>query len=89
MLKLEDREEMQMTTDRKTQTRVALLEQSTSHIESTLNRIESKLEKVDSKIDKVESKIYTNFKWFLGISLTGVISVASMGFAIYQYVKPH
>lgn len=87
-VKLENTEGLQMSaSERKTQTRVALLEQSTDHIQSTLSRIETKLEKVDGKIDKVESKIYTNFKWFLGISLTGIISIASMGFAIYQYVR--
>lgn len=74
-------------TDRRTQTRIALLEQSTNHIDQSLGRIETKLEKVDGKIDHVEAKIYTNFKWFLGISLTGIISIASMGFAIYQYVR--
>jgi hypothetical protein len=86
MLKIENRQGDGMS-DKKIHTRVALLEQSTSHIKEILAGIETKIDKIDNKIDRVESKIYMNFKWFLGISLTGIISIASMGFAIYQYVK--
>jgi hypothetical protein len=81
---IKDKEDL---SDRKIQTRVALLEQSNRHISYGLDNIEKKIDKVEHKIDKVENTIYTNFKWFLGISLTGVISIASMGFSIYQYVK--
>lgn len=38
--------------------RIALLEQSISHIDQTLIRIESRINQLDEKIDKIESKIH-------------------------------
>jgi len=76
-----------LVSDSKLNIRVALLEKSNEYTEDMLGRIEKKVDKVDSKVDKLELKIFGNFKWFLGISLSGITAVASMGFAIYQYVK--
>jgi hypothetical protein len=71
----------------KNSTRIALLEKTQEYTQDFFKRIERKIDETNSKIDKVEAKIYNNFKWFLGISFTGIISIASLGVSIYQYVK--
>jgi len=45
-------------------TRLALLEQSISHIDATLLRFEHRFDQLDSRMD-------SNFKWLLGIMIAG------------------
>lgn len=53
--------------DMKDDTRIALLEQSISHINETMTRLEVKLDRLDSKIEdgfkQVSARIWANFYW--------------------------
>jgi hypothetical protein len=46
-----------------TETRIALLEQSISHINETLNRI-------DKRLDTMETNSVSQFRWIVGIIIT-------------------
>ena len=53
-----------------TEVRIALLEQSITHISETLTRIESRFGKSDSEAS-------ANFKWLIGIFVTIGLSLAA------------
>ena len=52
-------------------TRLALLEQSISHINATLLRFEHRFDQLDSKLEKLDSRIDSNFKWLLSVMIAG------------------
>jgi uncharacterized coiled-coil protein SlyX len=58
----------------KLETRVALVEQSISHISETLIRIEKKMdagfEKLEKEVKLIDSRLWTNFYWILGTMFT-------------------
>lgn len=83
---INDRVEQNMT-DKKTSTRVALIEQTQTYTQQTLERIERKLESLDKKIDRVESKVYANLKWVIGLSVPTLITIVGLGIEMYQFVK--
>ena len=72
-----------------TNTRLALIEQGQYHLSQSIDRVERKIDNIEKKVDKVESKIYANLKWFIGISVPTLISVITLGFEIYQYIRQH
>lgn len=53
--------------DMKDDTRIALLEQSISHINETMTRLEIKMDRLDSKLEDgfkgVNGRIWANFYW--------------------------
>ena len=51
--------------------KVSLLEQSVTHINQTLICIESKIDSIDKKFDE---KIDTNFRWLIGMIISGFVS---------------
>ena len=59
------------------ETRLALLEQSSCHIQETLRRIEDKFDridvrfnKVDDRLDRLSERVDANFKWTMGVMIT-------------------
>jgi uncharacterized coiled-coil protein SlyX len=68
----------QLENDMKEETRIALLEQSISHINETLNRLDSKLDRIEKKMDdgfeKINSRIWFNFYWTIA-GLSGVLGI--------------
>ncbi len=86
------------SSNKKINTRLALLEQSQKYMQDTidksqnyinqcLSRIERKMEVIDNKMEKIESKVYANLKWIIGISIPIFFSVSSFIFELYKYVK--
>lgn len=71
-----------------TDTRLALLEQSITHIDSALTRIESKQESYDFRIDQkfnlLIDKIDSNNKWLIGLSLSIIFSLSTLLISIYN-----
>ncbi len=51
--------------NKKLETKVALLEQSTTHIHHGIDRIEKRFDLVDKKIDKLDEKGEANLRWML------------------------
>lgn len=81
--------------DKKIHTRLALLEQTTSHIQQSLDRIQNRFDVFDDKIDKltskfdntldkIESKMDANSKWLLGFIITIIISAIPL---IFKTIK--
>ena len=64
------------------ETRLALLEQSHTHLNETLNRIESKLEKLDSRFDSISEKADGHLKWLAGTIMT-------LGLALAGWIHIH
>jgi hypothetical protein len=54
-----------------TDTRVALLEMSISHINETLIRFEKKIDKIDDKID-------SRFFWLLGLQISSFVGLLTV-----------
>lgn len=75
--------------EKKTSTRLALVEQSQNYIQQSLDRIERKIENVDKKVDRVEVKIYSNLKWFIGLSIPSLIALFGLGMEMYQFMRQH
>lgn len=73
--------------DKKIHTRVALLEQSTNHVQQSLDRIERRFDVIDKKCERIEGKIDNSFRWLITISISVFFSAASLGFTIYQIFK--
>lgn len=74
--------------------RIAILENSMSHIFQTLERIENRFDKIDRKLElmdqkiddgfsKVNNRMWTNFLWLLGVMSAfsvGLLGIMAKGF---------
>ncbi len=76
-----ERIEVNMKASNSQEVRLALLEQSITHVNETLlridnrlssieSKIERKFDEVDKKLEKFDGRLWTNFYWILGTVFT-------------------
>lgn len=56
-------------------TRLALLEQSITHINETLKRFDKRFDDIDKRFDKLDVRIDSSFKWTLGLMYSSIVGI--------------
>jgi hypothetical protein len=70
------------------ETRLAILERNTRHIDVTLDRIDTRLDRLETRIDRVDANMRADFRWIMGLMISG-LGATLTGFAAMFALMAH